>query len=744
MRGFFRLDRVRRRLSSSRVLSLLVRAGALLSMSFAAAFGFLAATTNPQLRYNPHAFAIGMAALFGAACGAIALLISSLRLARRELRELRGRAEELADRNWELKEAEERARSLLETQGDVIIRRNGAGVITYANETFSKLSGRSLAEVVGSPVGLRVLEERDFSLLPDGTRVSDQKIATPDGERWIAWREVMVRAGKEPQVQSVGRDVTGRVEAEHALADARDQAEAANRAKSRFLAMISHEIRTPLTGILGMSHLLLDTPLTAEQTTYAKAVQSSGDLLLSLIDEILDYSKIEAGRLDIELRPFDLRALVEETVELVAPRAQEKSLEIGAYVEDSLPRRVMGDPARLRQILLNLIGNAIKFTESGGVGISVEGASNRAHEICFLVRDTGIGISAEQHDRIFLEFEQADGSSNRKFGGTGLGLAISKRIIERMGGTIVVESTPGEGSTFRLSLALPPAEKELEPPSNRPVLTGLSVLIVTPVAVAASLVARRLMDWGARICLVADEHVVDSLLRERVWNAVLVDRAIGAEACERLASTLAWIDRRIVLLTPAERSSIAQLKAAGFTGYLIKPVRADSLASQMSIPDAGSDRTASEAPEGTAATAGTPVAGNGLTVLVAEDNQINALLATSLLARLGHRPTVVGTGDAAVDAWRAARSTKAPYDLLLMDLQMPGGGGIEAVRRIRAVEAQEGGRRLPIFALTATVFDENRAASLAAGMDGFLIKPLDRRQLLQVLAGEPSAARLAA
>src|SRR5262249_53960277 len=210
-------------------------------------------------------------------------------------------------------------------------------------------------------------------------------------------------------------------------------------------------------------------------------------------------------------------------------------------------------------------------------------------------------------------------------------------------------------------------------------------LIVAPVAAAASLIARRLMDWGARTCLVADEHVVGSLLHEGMWNAVLVDHAIGAEACERLAGAMAGIDRRIILLTPPERSSIAQLKGAGFTGYLIKPVRADSLASQMAIPDAGSDHTDSSAPDGTSAGAGSPAAGKGLAVLVAEDNQINALLAISLLTRLGHRPTVVGTGDAAVDAWRAARATKEPYDLLLMDLHMPGGGGIEAVRRIRAV-----------------------------------------------------------
>jgi PAS domain S-box-containing protein len=735
MSAFF--NALRSRLDGGRALSLLVRAGALLSMSFAAAFGFLAAITNPQLRYNPHAFAIGAAALFGAACGGIGLLVSSLRLARREVRDLRRRGEDLADRNWELKEAEERARSLLETQGDVIIRRDGANLITYANETFSKLSGRNPAEVVGSPLTLRILEEGGVSLLPDGTRIYDQKIATSDDERWIAWRDVIVRSREQTQVQSVGRDVTDRVEAQRALGHARDQAEAANRAKSRFLAMISHEIRTPLTGILGMSDLLLDTPLTPEQTTYAKAVKTSGDLLLSLIDEILDFSKIEAGHLDIEPRPFELRALVEETVELIAPRAQEKNLEIGAYVEDCLPHRAIGDAARLRQILLNLAGNAIKFTQGGGVTIAVEPADG-AHEVRFLIRDTGIGIPAEEQDRIFLEFEQADTGSSAKSGGTGLGLAISKRIIERMGGEIGVESTPGAGSTFHLSLALPPAEEQDGAPCHRPALTGMDVLIVAPTTVTASLVARRLMDWGARTCLVADEHVANSLLRERTWSAVLIDRAIGADACERLAAAMAAIERRIVLVTPAERHAIAQLKQAGFTGYLIKPVRADSLATQMANAEA--DRTGSQAPQIAAAAASNCAAANPLAVLVAEDNEINALLATSLLTKLGHRPTVVGTGDATVDAWLAARERAEPYDLLLMDLQMPGGSGFEAVGRIRAMEAQQGGRRLPIFALTATAFDEDRAKSIAAGMDGFLTKPLDRRQLLQALGGVPAAS----
>jgi PAS domain S-box-containing protein len=733
---------LRQLLDGRRLFSLLVRAGALLSMSFAAAFGFLATVTNPQLRYNPHAFAVGAAALFGAACGGAGLLLSCLRLARAELRELRHRVEELADRNWELKEAEEHARSLLESQGDVIIRRDGANVVTYANETFSKLGGRTPAEAVGRPLVLPVLQERNDSFLPDGTRIHDQKIATPAGERWISWREVTVRAGDKPQVQSVGRDVTDRVEVERALADARDQAEAANRAKSRFLAMISHELRTPLTGMLGMSELLLETPLTAEQTTYVTAVKTSGGLLLSLIDEILEYSKIEAGRLEIELRPFDLAMLVEETVELIAPRAQEKNVEIGSYVEERLPHHVLGDAARLRQVLLNLAGNAIKFTESGGVAIIVE-ASSRTHEICLLVRDTGIGISSEDQGRIFLEFEQAE-SGARQFAGTGLGLAISKRIIERLGGSIAVESVPGAGSTFRVILPLHDARMKQETaPSNRPVLTAENVLMVAPASITMSLVARRLMDWGSRACLVAEEHVAHSLLREQAWSTVFVDRAIGADACERLAAATASIARRIVLLTPVERHAIAQLKEAGFTGYLIKPVRAHSLAAQMTRREASAEPPPRSAEADAAATRSARPA-KRLAVLIAEDNEINALLATALLSRLGHRPTVASTTDGAVEAWLAGRASNHPYDLLLMDLQMPGGGGIAAARRIREAEAQQGSARVPILALTATAFDEDRAASLAAGMDGFLVKPLEREQLLQALAALSQNAGLAA
>ena len=371
-------------------------------------------------------------------------------------RNSRRRLDEAADRNWEIKEAQERAKSFFEAQGDVIVRRDGDGAITYANDAFCALAGRNRTDLLATAFALPVEEQSDTELLADGTRAYDQKIAAPDGARWIAWREVTVRAEGGSETQSVGRDITDRVEAERALAEARDQAEAANRAKSRFLAMVSHEIRTPLNGILGMADLLGDTTLSPEQTTYLKAVKTSGETLLALIEEILDFSKIEAGRLDFAARPFLLAAFVEEAVELLGPRAQAKGLEICCYVDERLPARVVGDAARLRQVLFNLAGNAIKFTERGGVSIIVEpGAPPDA--IAISVRDTGIGISAEDQARIFLEFEQADGGSTRKFGGTGLGLTISKRIVESMAGSIAVESVPGEGSTFRVTVPLPRA-----------------------------------------------------------------------------------------------------------------------------------------------------------------------------------------------------------------------------------------------------------------------------------------------
>jgi signal transduction histidine kinase/CheY-like chemotaxis protein len=720
---------------SRRLFSAIVRAAVIGSTSFAVSFGFLSGATSPQANYDPYMFAIGVSALFGAACGAIGILISRVRQMKAELRALETRLDQEADRNWEISEAQERTKSFFEAQGDVIVRRDGAGNITYANDAFCALAGRPREQLLAGAFRLPVEEAGETRLLPDGTRVQDQKITSPSGSRWIAWREVTIRADSGSEIQSVGRDMTDRVTAGRALAEARDQAEAANRAKSRFLAMVSHEIRTPLNGILGMADLLADTPLTPEQATYLKAVKTSGETLLSLIEEVLDFSKIEAGRLELEARPFALAAFVEDAVELLGPRAQAKGLEICCYVDERLPARIVGDAARLRQVLFNLAGNAIKFTEQGGVSIIVEpGADPDA--VAISVRDTGLGIAPADQVRIFLEFEQADGGSTRKFGGSGLGLTISKRIVEGMGGSLVVDSTPGEGATFRVTVTLPRSPDADEPALAVPELAGDDVLIVAPAAIEASMIARRLQRWGARTKIVPDERVAEALLPEQLWSAVMVDHALGTTASVALAGIAPAIPRRIVLITPAMRSELAALRAAGFTGYLIKPVRAASLAARFAAEqafDTGAGTEPAAAPE--------PARSDrGLSVLVAEDNEINALLARALLAKLGHRPAMAASGAEAIEAWLAARAAGTPHDCVLMDLHMPGMDGLEATRRIREIEAESETPRTPILALTANASAEDREACLAAGMDGFLVKPLDRERLAAALAAAGGAA----
>src|SRR5215510_9450103 len=460
---------------------------------------------------DPPSLAIVLAALAGGALGLAGLLVVRNRSLARELGAMRTRAEELADHNWELRESQERARGFLEAQGDLIVRRDADGRITYANDAFCALAGRAREALIGARYLPEIVEQGSTALAGDGTRSHDQKIATAEGARWIAWREVTVRAGAGAEVQSVGRDVTDRAQAERALAGARDQAEAASRAKSRFLAMVSHEIRTPLNGILGMSDLLLDTALTPEQLTYTRAVKTSGETLLALSEQILDFSKIEAGRLDLEAQPFDLALLVEETVELIAPRAQAKDLAVASYVADDVPRQVVGDATRLRQVLLNLAGNAVKFTDHGGLSIVVERGAEPG-QVIIAVRDTGIGIAPAEQERIFHEFEQADRSAARSFPGTGLGLAISRRIIERMGGEIGVESTPGAGSTFRVTVALPPAGNA--PDVMRPDLGDTDILIVAPATIEATLLARRLTEWGAHARIAADVDEARAFLKE--------------------------------------------------------------------------------------------------------------------------------------------------------------------------------------------------------------------------------------
>jgi PAS domain S-box-containing protein len=708
---------------------------------------------HPWIILSIRSFMIFSAAFGGAyaiACVALATVSMRLRWMRRRLRTLALHNEALADRNWELKEAEERARSLFESQGDLIVLRDAGGTITFVNDAYCELARQPRGALIGSRFALTVLEQGDTALESNGTRIHDQKIATALGPRWIAWREGLVRsdAGAPAEMQSVGRDVTDRTESERALAEARDQADAANRAKSRFLAMASHEIRTPLNGILGMSALLLDTPLTPEQMTYAKAVKTSGDALLALIEELLDYSKIEAGKIDLEHRPFALAPLIEDITELLAPRAQARKLEIAAYIDERLPAEVTGDAARLRQVLLNLAGNAIKFTSTGGVSLIVE-PGIWPNEISFLVRDTGIGIAPEAQRRIFREFEQADEKIARSYGGTGLGLSISERIVKRMGGRITLESKPGVGSTFEVSIPLAASDASGRRVFAAPDLDGKSIMLAAPHGIEASLIARRLQRWGGQTCVVTDTAVARALLPERAWHAVLLDHALGAEEVESLAAAARpHAPQRIVLFTPATRHELRSSSASSaLTGYLVKPLRAASLAARLTMaPEVFAPDVASDAliePPGQAEKP--PVAAaRGLSVLVAEDNEINALLMRSLLTRLGHQAVIATNGEEALESWLSAKSAGTPYDLVLMDIQMPQLDGIETTKRIRAREAAQPGRRTPILALTANTLVEDRYACFEAGMDGFLIKPLDRDKLADALASLAAAAHLAA
>ncbi|APG07325.1 hybrid sensor histidine kinase/response regulator [Bradyrhizobium japonicum] len=717
-----------------------IRSFMIFSATFGGAYGFVSGSRSENSGYDPNTFAVGASFLFALACLGLATLSMRLRFVNKRMRKLAVHNETLIDRNWELKEAEERARSLFEQQGDLIVLRDHQGRITFANDAYCALAGQARGVLVGTRFDFDVLEQGDSARESNGTRIHDQRITTPHGARWIAWREGYVRldAGQPAELQSVGRDVTDRTETERALSDARDQADAANRAKSRFLAMASHEIRTPLNGIIGMGGLLLDTTLTPEQTTYARAVKTSGEALMALIEELLDYSKIEAGKLDLDQRPFALSTMIEEITELLAPRAQAKTLEIAAYVDERLPLEVVGDAARLRQVLLNLAGNAIKFTATGGVALIVE-PGIWPNEISFLVRDTGIGIAPEARTRIFREFEQADERVARTYGGTGLGLAISERIVKRMGGRITLESEPGKGSTFEVAIPLAPSQSGAgQTAFPSPDLTGKSILLIAD-GIEALLIARRLERWGGQICLVSDGAVAEALLPKRSWHAVLVDRAIGAAIADHLSEVARkHATQRLVLLTSSSRH---ENFSASFTGFLIKPLRAASLAARLALtPEVASPELAPEPPTGSPAGV---VTATGLSILVAEDNEINALLMRSLLTKLGHRVVIAVHGEAALESWLAASSAGTPYDLVLMDIQMPQLDGIEATKRIRTHEAAKGGHHTPILALTANTLVEDRYACFEAGMNGFLIKPLDRDKLDEALAGLAAARHLA-
>jgi PAS domain S-box-containing protein len=666
------------------------------------------------------------------------LLRDHMRL-EKHTRSLEAEVESLQDKVWQISESEELYRTLVEAQLDVIVQRDASGRITFANDGYASLVGRERQTLIGARTCPKVLEMGRVRPRADGAKLVDEAIETKDGVRWFAWIETPVHARNGAiEILRAGREITERVVTERALADERARAEAASEAKSRFLATVSHEFRTPLNGILGMADLLLDTPLDLEQNTYIRAVKTSGGALLSLIDEILDFSKIEAGKIDIANEPFDLRSLVEGVVELLAPKAQGKDIEIATHIAADLPARVMGDADRLRQILVNLAGNAVKFTENGGVGIEVMRTRDK---IAISVADTGPGIAVDRIPQLFEEFEQGDGSPARKHGGTGLGLAISRRIVERMDGEITVESAPGKGARFIITLPLRAAERATSQSfESKQDLSGKRYIILARSPYEGPYILRKLIEAGA--IAIQTESETDALARiatasdsGQPFDGLIVDCALGDDIARDTAAAAkeAGVERRIVLLSPFERRDLGSPSAAGFDAYLVKPLRTRSLFERLTEARPPAQDFA---PTRTTTPRVKPAPGGKTKrVLLAEDNEINALLALKALERLGAVVDWAKDGHEAFSLAEASFSGVRPdYDIVLMDIRMPGLDGLEATRRIRALEHTLG-RPQPrrIIALTANALKEDETAAHEAGLDGFLAKPFDIKDLTDLL-----------
>jgi len=634
--------------------------------------------------------------------------------------------------NARLHESEVRYKGLVDSQGDAIVRRAPDSRLTYANDAFFRLFGLSPQTAIGQPFAPELHPDSrapifgSFAGLETGrARVRyDQHVRTAYGWRWIAWEDYAVRdaAGQLIEVQSVGRDVTERKALEDALTDARDNAEAASRAKSGFLATMSHEIRTPMNGVLGMARLLLETRMAPEQHTYAQAIEQSGESLLSLIEDILDFSKIESGTVTLEEDEVEPRAIVEGVVELLSPRAHAKGIEVVAVVAPHTPHAIRTDGVRLRQVLTNLVGNAVKFTERGGVRVDVRLEEIRARRFLrFEVRDTGVGVPLARRQDIFDEFVQADSSHARKFGGTGLGLAISRRLVAAMGGEIGIDAAPGGGSLFWFTMPAIVVREALSEPER---LARLKIAIVTRNAVLREgLTAQIRAAGGDAVALTEDRYGERAEI-----DMVLVDA--GTSGTLDLPSYPDGRQRAIVLLAPEARGQLTQLKAMGFSAYLVKPVRQISLIERLRARP-GMSHVASETPAQAQRAADARLADRvqSLKILLAEDNPINAMLTRELLRRRGHQVSEVTSGEAAIAVMAQER-----FDILLTDIHMPGLDGVEATKRIRLAELRAGKPRTPIVALTADVLETGKRACQEAGMDGFLAKPIDPAELDSMLA----------
>jgi PAS domain S-box-containing protein len=673
-------------------------------------------------------------------------------------------------------DSEESFRRLFEDSADPILLIDSRGFID-CNHAALKLFGYSKEEILSTNAW-------DLSppKQPDGSASREKAkevttLAREHGHHHFEWVHrradgselpvaVMLTSitlhGK-PLLHASLRDITARKKAEEALQRSKSELEEINRqledaiekanrmaveaqtanvAKSEFLATMSHEIRTPMNGVIGMTGLLMDTPLTMEQRRYAEIIRSSGETLLSLINDILDFSKIEARKLDLELLDFDLRATLEDTMEMLAARAAEKKLELVCLIDPEVPSLLRGDPGRLRQVIVNLVGNAVKFTDEGEVVIRASHVSEDETTVTvrFAVTDTGIGVPSDRLDALFNPFTQVDGSTTRKYGGTGLGLAICKQLAELMGGRVGVEANVGGGSTFWFTAVMGKStEDRLVTSTGQADLHGVRVLVVDDNATNRFLITTLLKSWGCRFEEEADPFSALDTLKEAAhggdpFQVALLDMLMpgmdGAELGRRIKASPELARTRLILVTSlGQRGEATRLKEIGFSGYLPKPVRQNQLRDCLMLvlgrqlpPDGGSEfgivtrHTIAEA------------AKNRMRILLAEDNVSNQMVAQAILKKLGYRADVVGNG---LEALKALEDI--PYDLVLMDCQMPEMDGFEATTIIRDPHSRVRNHKIPVIALTANAMQGDREKCFEAGMDDYLTKPVRPRDLADIL-----------
>ncbi|MET3163809.1 UNVERIFIED_ORG: PAS domain S-box-containing protein [Arthrobacter sp. UYEF10] len=671
-----------------------------------------------------------------------------------------GLEQEVAARTAEL----EGLGAIVNSSSDAILSTTPDGVITSWNPGAQHQYGYTAEEAIGrdarfllAPGSIAAAAEVFDELRASGKAMSfEMEHLTKDGAAIsvsMTVSPIRDETGRLSGLATIARDITLRRAAEQELKAAREAALESSRLKSEFLATMSHEIRTPMNGVVGLTALLLETPLDQTQKQYAQGVKGAGEALLSLINDILDFSKLEAGKVDLDIRAFDPRVLVEEVAGLLTEPAQAKNLELIAYCEPDVPARLHGDSGRIRQILLNLASNAVKFTAAGEVSIRVTTETPDAKPgstamLSFEVRDTGIGIDPAHHARLFESFSQADASTTRRYGGTGLGLAICSRLTEAMDGEIGLDSAPGEGSTFWFRIPVPVAPPSMDPVPAAGFLTGLRVLVVDDNATNRLVLESQLRGWKLQPEAVPDARAALARAHEAAADGVPFHLAVldlcmpdtdGLELARELKADAALADIELIMLTSTMQVNAAEIAGAGVREWLMKPVRSSEFYNRLvrlmstsehhapafSAVGRSSDADlSSESFAGSSAglsLGGRPLEPSRGRILVVEDNEVNQLVARATVSKFGYAVDVVADGAEAVAATASTR-----YAAVLMDCHMPVMDGFEATRVIRR---RDGASHLPIIAMTAGALDGDRERCLAAGMDDYLSKPVDAAAL---------------